>query len=126
MKRLLFTLRQKNVELALQTGEIKSINENLETLVKRRTLDLEERNKKLVEYGFINSHLVRAPLARIMGLSDLISRDMNSNDQTLVNLLTYSAQELDIILSRITNVLGENQNLSVEMLNKEIERSCNI
>jgi len=126
IKRLLFTLRQKNVELALQTGEIKSINENLETLVKRRTLDLEERNKKLVEYGFINSHLVRAPLARIMGLSDLISRDMNSNDQTLVNLLTYSAQELDIILSRITNVLGENQNLSVEMLNKEIERSRNI
>jgi len=51
---------------------------------------------------------------------------MNGNDQTLINLLTYSAQELNVILSRITNVLGENQNLSAEILNKEIDRSTNI
>ncbi len=123
IKRLLSSLQQKNNELARQSGEIRSINENLESMVKKRTLDLEERNKKLVEYGFINSHLVRAPLARILGLTDLISREINIKDHYLIDLLVNSSRELDIVLTRITNVLSENHNLTVDLLNKKIEQS---
>lgn len=63
---------------------------------------IEQHNKKLTEICFIQSHLVRAPLACIMGLVQLI-KEANDNpaiDQE-VNFLSESATELDQIITQV-------------------------
>ena len=62
-----------NEELSSLNEKLVTLNESLEITVKRRTSELETQNKQLTEYAFINSHILRAPLARVLGLANLIS-----------------------------------------------------
>jgi PleD family two-component response regulator len=68
---------------------------------RRRIIDqLEEKNEKLREIAWIQSHKIRAPLARMMGLICLIE-DMDIASPVLLKLLhhlTGSATELDNII----------------------------
>ncbi len=66
---------------------------------------IETQNKKLQEIAWMQSHLVRAPVARIMGLIDLIQHVPNSGieDNELLNEILNSAIELDNILRNITD-----------------------
>lgn len=66
---------------------------------------IENHNERLQEIAWIQSHEVRAPLARIMGLADLIKNHMKKTeniDQLMENMLT-SAEELDVIIRRIAS-----------------------
>jgi PAS domain S-box-containing protein len=66
---------------------------------------IEEQNEKLREISWIQSHLVRAPLARIMGLIQVI-KDMKENSEEKALTLDYiilSANELDEIIKHITD-----------------------
>ena len=65
---------------------------------------IEAQNKKLQEIAWMQSHRVRAPLARIMGLIDLIQNGpaTNISQDRLLNEIYTSATELDDILGDIT------------------------
>jgi PAS domain S-box-containing protein len=67
---------------------------------------IEEQNKRLREISWTQSHVVRAPLSRIMGLVNLRkgmdSNDPDLSDEEFLNLLTQSAEELDQIIRKIT------------------------
>jgi PAS domain S-box-containing protein len=65
--------------------------------------DIEEQNSRLKEISWMQSHHVRAPLARILGLTDLITTQLDTvpeSDQ-LVAYLQQSARELDLIIRDI-------------------------
>ena len=47
-------------------------NENLEMEVSKRTNELVEYNQQLEQFAFIAAHNLRAPVARILGLGQLI------------------------------------------------------
>lgn len=77
---------------------VKDITENLKYLNK-----IEEQNKAFREIAWIQSHVVRAPLARMMGLMNLLdSVKINSEDQELLNYIRQSAEELDQIIREIS------------------------
>ena len=59
---------------------------------------------QLEEIGFIQSHVVRKPLANIMGLAELLSAD--GNNAEILKLLITSAQELDRVVNEISNKTG--------------------
>jgi PAS domain S-box-containing protein len=61
---------------------------------------IEEQNAKLKEIGWMQSHTVRAPLARIMGLVDLLHRCAPGDQdyKALLDHLSSSAEELDRII----------------------------
>jgi PAS domain S-box-containing protein len=66
---------------------------------------IEVQNEKLKEISWIQSHLVRAPLARIMGLIPLIAEARSGEDKVFEEILEYiliSAKELDTIIMDIT------------------------
>jgi DNA-binding NarL/FixJ family response regulator len=67
---------------------------------------VEEQNKKLREIAWIQSHIVRAPLARMMGLMDLF-KSAGDEKETIVDFLIESAHELDAIIQDITNKAHE-------------------
>lgn len=61
---------------------------------------IEDQNVRLREIAWEQSHLVRAPLARIMGLSNLISEERSDVKQLLLHI-DQSAKELDVIIKNI-------------------------
>lgn len=105
----------KNDELMAQKEEILQINEHLEEKVKARTSLLEQQNHRLSEYAFINAHLLRGPLCRIMGLVNLLGQPENSNEfGLLITLLRESTGELDSVVLKINTLLEETDTLTIE------------
>ena len=51
----------------------------------------------------MQSHLVRAPLARILGLLPMLSNEADESEKLqIITYLNYSANELDLIIRDIT------------------------
>lgn len=79
------------------------------TELRKRNKEIEEQNIKLREIAWVQSHQVRAPLARIMGLIQLINgypdQKMDMPD-ALSHILT-SARELDDIVRKIVRKTEE-------------------
>jgi signal transduction histidine kinase len=140
IKTLLVEIRRKNNELTDKNNEIlamneelsslneelSTVNETLEETVRFRTKELETQNQQLTEYAFINSHLLRAPLARILGLSDLLTREATSvKDTQLIEALYTSSKEMDIIIKKISDILYDGNNLTREDIKTIIDRNLN-
>lgn len=66
---------------------------------------IEEQNEKLKEISWIQSHVVRAPLSRIMGLVPLINAQNESCEerQKILDYISTSANELDEVVKSITD-----------------------
>ncbi|SFF16270.1 phytochrome family protein [Thermoflexibacter ruber] len=82
-------LAKQNEDIMVQNQEIESYNEGitylnqkLEILVEERTKQLEIQNQQLVHYAFYNAHKVRAPLARILGLIQLLAMEYQPSEDT--------------------------------------------
>jgi PAS domain S-box-containing protein len=68
---------------------------------------IEEQNLKLRKIAAIQSHEVRAPLARIMGLVNLLKLNKNDKpDPAILQHLESSAQDFDSIIQNITDHTG--------------------
>ena len=108
---------KQNEQLTHYANEIKGINESLEIRVQERTAALNEQNVKLTEYAFVNAHLLRGPLSRILGLVELIrmTKDMDEL-MTYIELLDQSTKELDKVVHKITDILHEGRTLDRESL----------
>nr|WP_295932127.1 PAS domain-containing protein [uncultured Dyadobacter sp.] len=67
--------------------------------------EIEERNHKLQEIAWMQSHVIRAPLARLMGLIDLIRNYQNSEVEKgeLLDHVLTSAYALDEIIRDISS-----------------------
>jgi hypothetical protein len=130
IKKLLDQLSQQNQQLIKQNQQIETINrqlselnQGLEEMVKKRTEELERQNTQLTEYAFINSHLLRAPLARIMGLAQLAILEVTSvQDKQIMDALLASSRELDDIIKKITDLLYEGNEFSREDVQAIITR----
>ena len=65
---------------------------------------IEKQNEKLRDIAWMQSHVVRAPLARVMGLIHLIS-DLEHSDEEKKEFLDHimtSARELDTVIKSIS------------------------
>lgn len=87
----------KNIRISL----INDVSEKIKYIK-----EIEDQNARLKEIAWIQSHVVRAPLARIMGLIDLISNtnlEVDENEQKFIfKGVIDSAHELDKIISDIS------------------------
>jgi len=65
---------------------------------------IETQNQKLREISWIQSHMVRAPLARILGLVQIITEMKSAPDEQaeLLGYLQHSSNELDSVIKQIT------------------------
>ncbi len=82
------SIAAQNEELQQQQEEILSINEKLEYLVLERTASLQDKNRRLHKYAFWNSHKLRAPVATLLGLFNLLEIEKNeyAHDPLLIHL----------------------------------------
>lgn len=74
---------------------------------------IEAQNEKLKKIAWTQSHVVRAPLARIMGLTELLRDDSSLVDkrekEQLLKYLLQSATEFDEIIRNIVNTIQQDE-----------------
>ena len=80
---------------------------------------IEMQNSKLQEIAWIQSHLVRAPLAKMMGLIDVIKNHSVSDleKKQLLSHVLDSAHEFDVL---IKDIVGRTEELQINTHNHEI------
>lgn len=90
------------------------------TDVKEYLLKLELQDEKLSDIAWVQSHEVRGPLSRIMGLAMLLDhRDKGTNIDDLIIPLLKSARDLDDVVRKIVRKTeGPNDSDSQEDLSK--------
>ncbi len=101
-----------NEELKSSNESIKELNETLEQMVKERTNKINDQLNQLTKYAHMNSHEVRAPLARMLGLMQLIKHNDTAPDQKneLINMLYDASNELDTIVKEMNRLLEREMN----------------
>jgi signal transduction histidine kinase len=95
IKKQRIEIEEKSEELKVLNESLLDMNANLEKKVVERTAELEIKNRKLQEYTFVNSHKLRAPVARILGLVNLLDYKNIYDSEMIVTQLKASGTELD-------------------------------
>jgi len=104
-------LAEKNREIEMMSKKITEVNEQLEQLVIHRTEVLEGQNTRLTGYAFLNAHKLRAPLARIMGLVNLLQMKSDATEKPMImNHLSVSSEELNEVVSSISKTIQDEFN----------------
>ena len=75
---------------------------------------IENQNKKFLEIAWIQSHVVRAPLARMLGLVTLIKDKLIDGDELeeVLDYIVLSANELDVTIRDISKMANDVTDLS--------------
>jgi light-regulated signal transduction histidine kinase (bacteriophytochrome) len=65
---------------------------------------IKDQNRKLNEIAWIQSHEVRAPLCRIMALTNMLCADdyLGSSKEELLKHLDFTVSELDDVIRKIS------------------------
>jgi signal transduction histidine kinase len=117
-------LLQSQEEVSAQRDLVAKQNENLELEVSKRTNELVEYNQQLEQFAFIAAHNLRAPVARILGLGQLL--EMVENKEEIYPKLVQTAQELDGVVKDLNTILYFRKNsesqLTVVDLSTEVSK----
>ena len=93
---------------------LSNYNDALEAQVEQRTdelvqtnLELVRQNNQLEQFGYIIAHNLRAPVARILGLTELAKAPTFSmpSDRVIIDKLRVSAEDLDTIIHDLNSIL---------------------
>jgi tetratricopeptide (TPR) repeat protein len=109
-KKILFQKNAIEVQataLLQLNAELQKFNKTLEARINERTSQLTVQNQRLTEYTFINAHKLRAPVASILGLINLLHHaDLADRDVVLGHLKTCG-EELDNIIHEVSRSLED-------------------
>lgn len=100
-------LKRNKINFKGKESEIVVVNDV--TKIRDYIKAIEQQNTKLQEIAWMQSHIVRAPLARMMAVIDLIKEESLTEieKQELMSNLLISASELDKIIRDISNKTHE-------------------
>ena len=102
----------KNMGVIIAQNEITS-RKALELQEKMITSDLIQRKNELEQFTYIISHNLRAPVANILGLTNLIKDSENHTPETifLTEELTNSVKKLDNIIIDLNEIIRVKRNV---------------
>ena len=102
-----YQLKKYNEIQLLQTIQVAELQKEAQLYAERRKHAevLERQNEKLEEISWMQSHVIRAPLARIKGLIPLINeaKESRAEREKMLEYLFLSANELDRVIEEITD-----------------------
>ncbi len=99
-------VNSRTEELALANKTLTYLNENLDDLVQHRSRKIQDQLNLIIRYAHMNSHEVRAPLARILGLLEIIKLEKSiDHNSKVVKDLYLSGKELDDVINSMNRLL---------------------
>ena len=107
-------LEEARTMIGNQNSQINKRNYDLEIEVEKRTEELIKYNQQLEQFAFISSHNLRAPVARILGLSNVLKLDKKwkEDEHQVHKHLFDTTQELDRVVRDLTTILEIKKNSS--------------
>jgi len=120
-KNCIDSLLKKITELENTNKNITRTLKSFEISAKEQTKTIQILNNTLERYAFSNSHKVRAPLARLLGLAKLLHiNGISSDEKHDVNVrLLEAAEEMEFVISNITKLLERDVH-SQQYMNRSI------
>lgn len=115
-------LIQSQEEILAQRDLVSQQNENLEVEVVKRTQELVEYNQQLEQFAFISAHNLRAPVARILGLGQILdlAKDNHEEKDIIYPKLIHTAIELDGVVKDLNTILELKKNNDTFILDVEL------
>ena len=117
----------RNKEVQEQAEELKRSNKTIQLLNERLNSDIElkkeelfrtnqelvQHNNELLQFSFTVSHNLRGPVARMMGLMNLIRMNVPQQEREyLIQLLQESTLELDVVLKDLNLIIDSRNAIS--------------
>lgn len=104
-----FIIRNKAGQAIRVVGAMQDVSERVQSVIEAKAFadDLYKRNKELQQFGYIVSHNLRAPVANIIGITDLLEID-NANPEVVSNYTTRlkaAVGNLDEVLKDLSKIL---------------------
>jgi signal transduction histidine kinase len=111
-----------------QNQQISSRNEVLEVEVQKRTRQLVEYNHQLEQFAFATAHNLRAPVARILGLGNVLhSSNHSANEITEISdKMVETSRELDQVVNEINTIVRSNRNVISQTSRLELREEFRI
>ena len=97
------TSNDLNAKLNVSVNLLNVVNADLE----KHIAALSEANVKLTNYAWAHAHEIRAPVARILGLLNLVKLDSKLDKEFFTITLLNTAQELDDVIIKMNRVLED-------------------
>jgi signal transduction histidine kinase len=99
--------------ISLQNNELKKYNQNLEKEVNARIIELKNSNDQLVrnnqqleQFGYVVSHNLRGPIARLLGLSNILNyENIDAENKNYLESIVSTTKDLDRIIIDLNNIL---------------------
>ncbi|MCX2743927.1 GAF domain-containing protein [Mangrovivirga sp. M17] len=101
--------KDANERLINKQLEIAELNSNLESMVYERTKKIQEMNRKLTRYAFINAHKIRGPLCRLLGLQVLMEMDNQLHPDEIKKHMLDGLNELDEVTKMASKILEDDE-----------------
>ncbi|MCC5944499.1 MAG: tetratricopeptide repeat protein [Bernardetiaceae bacterium] len=93
-----------------KSEDLEQINHRFEVLNQNLQKEVMERSKQLAKHAFVNSHKLRAPVARILGLAQIIKGSTDSQEKEFIlEQVIQNAHEVNRITTEINRNLAEDQ-----------------
>jgi len=107
-------LEEAQAIIERQNVQTKLRNENLEIEIQSRTKELLEYNQQLEQFAFISAHNLRAPVARILGLGNILDlTSINPEENKMIyKKMVATANELDRVVRDLNTILEIRKNSS--------------
>jgi tetratricopeptide (TPR) repeat protein len=86
-------------------NELQELNKTLEGRIIERTNQLTVQNQRLTDYTFVNAHKLRAPVASILGLLNLIPQVPEEEREILLKHLKTCGEQLDTTIHDLSHSL---------------------
>ena len=121
---VIFLLYRNNIERTKHNLLLADYNNNLQLQVEKQTHDLQKTNLELIkhnnqleQFGYIASHNLRSPVARIMGLTSLAKMEETSPEDIdeILEKLHESSLDLDEIIRDLNNILEIRKGAQLKM-----------
>jgi signal transduction histidine kinase len=99
-------LEDAHTTIERKNQEILKHNETLEQEVEKRTREIVDHNHQLEQFAFISAHNLRAPVARILGLGEILKFSRDAEEEKMIReKLIHTTQELDMVVKDLNKIL---------------------
>lgn len=99
-------------------NELANINQSLEKKIRKRTHELELRNKQLEDFAFIASHDLQEPVRTVLNFTTLLQEEllpvMNDNACTYLQYLELASERMSLQIKALLDYskIGMNKNIT--------------
>jgi two-component system, sensor histidine kinase LadS len=114
LRKAYFKIAKAQETIAQQNEELKQYSEDLEKQVQDRTQQIVHTNQELVkqnnqleQFAFITAHNLRAPVARLLGLSSILDTQnpQNPDNPFVIEKMVFVAHELETVIKDLNVIL---------------------